>query len=56
MILRNEPRILIKATMSEREAFVSKWKNDILEELSILRKEYDSINEELSKANKLHEL
>ena len=41
---------------SEREAFVSKWKNDILEELSILRKEYDSINEELSKANKLHEL
>ena len=41
---------------SERDAFISKWKNDISEELATMRKEYDSISEDLSKANKLHEL
>lgn len=51
-----EKRKNLDKAKSERDAFVSKWKNDISEELSSLRKEYDSVSEDLSKANKLHEL
>jgi len=41
---------------SEKAAFISTWKNGISEELATVKKEYDAVNEELSKANKMHEL
>ena len=46
----------IARVQSEKNAFFSKWHNDILTELATVNKEYDALCEELTKATRLHDL
>jgi len=51
-----EKKQAIGRAQAEKDAFSSKWSNDILVELAGLRKERDAIREELAKASRLHDL
>ncbi len=51
-----ERRQSIARVGAEQSAFLSKWHNDISTELVAARKEYDAVNEELTKAARLRDL
>lgn len=51
-----EKKEAIRRIEAERSAFASKWSNDVLENLTTLRKERDSVREDLAKASRLHSL
>lgn len=46
----------IERTITEKNAFISNWENERLQEIVRLRAEHASVREELSKASKLYEL
>ncbi len=51
-----ERRQSVARLTAEKNAFFSKWHNDISMELVAARKEYDAVNEELTKAARLRDL
>lgn len=51
-----ERRQSVARVNAEKNAFFSKWHNDISVELVAARKEYDAVNEELTKAARVREL
>lgn len=52
----DEKRQALLKVSADMSAFSSKWKNDILTELTTVRRDFDSVKEELSKASKMYEL
>jgi HlyD family secretion protein len=51
-----EKKQAIGRVRAEKDAFSSKWNNEILVELTGLRKDRDAIREDVSKASRLHDL